>query len=196
MIESPTGTSGQVDPNTTFTRSPVLPLPEWKTGKSSPDERQIFCNPFAGWLDSSYDETKQMTMGRISVAVQQKGGILAEIMGLGKTVEVIACILANPCPVSLQSFNSSAQTLQSSNSSAQIQAESNAISPNNVDGGSNSSNSTQIPIDQKIQHIAANIKTKQLRATKPSAIRDAVCICGRSAPYNGCALMGCMRRMW
>lgn len=80
--------------------SKVISLPEWNTLKSSSDERHVFCNPFAGLIARSYAEARSMMLGnddKRGVA----GGILAESMGLGKTVEVIACILANPSPVSL-----------------------------------------------------------------------------------------------
>ena len=46
-----------------------------------------------GWLATSYEEARAMTIGDAPVVV--RGGILAESMGLGKTVEVLACILGN-----------------------------------------------------------------------------------------------------
>jgi SNF2 family DNA or RNA helicase len=54
----------------------------------------IFYCPFAGWLVSSYLEAQEATRG---TAPPLRGGILADSMGLGKTVEVIACMLANKC---------------------------------------------------------------------------------------------------
>ena len=64
----------------------------------------FFC-PTTGWLAATYREARDMTLGRNMDAdessarsVLPSGGILAESMGLGKTVEVLACILANPRP--------------------------------------------------------------------------------------------------
>ena len=56
--------------------------------------------PFTGWLAASMDDARAMMLGSESSSDAVKGGILAEQMGLGKTVEVIACILGNPKPVS------------------------------------------------------------------------------------------------
>jgi E3 ubiquitin-protein ligase SHPRH len=84
-----------------MTRSHVVSLPEWKLAKSSADECHIFCNPFSGWLAASYEEAKWMMLGVDKSLEPKRGGILAESMGLGKTVEVLACILANPCPGNL-----------------------------------------------------------------------------------------------
>ena len=66
----------------------VLPL-----NQDSQKEDVILYSPFAGWLVSSYTHAQDATCGP---AAPLKGGILAESMGLGKTVEVIACVLANP----------------------------------------------------------------------------------------------------
>ena len=52
----------------------------------------IFYCPFASWLVSSYDQARDATRGPAAI----RGGILADSMGLGKTVEVVACMLANP----------------------------------------------------------------------------------------------------
>ncbi|KAL7543822.1 hypothetical protein ACHAXR_013142, partial [Thalassiosira sp. AJA248-18] len=160
VVESPTVTAGHGEAES-FARSHILPLPDWRKGKSSPDERQVFCNPFSGWLASSYEEAKKMMLWNEEEDL--KGGILAESMGLGKTVEVLACILANPSPLSLQVPNPP-----------------DALSANAVDEAK-SSHDAQIANDQKRQNTAG-----QKLATKPSAIHDAVCICGRSADYNGC----------
>ena len=83
------------------TRSNILPLPEWKNIKSAPDERRIFCNPFSGCIASTYEKAKSKMLGN-EVNERVCGGILAESMGLGKTVEVLACILANPSPLASQ----------------------------------------------------------------------------------------------
>ncbi len=55
----------------------------------------LLYNPFMGWLTKSIKEARSMCMPPLS---DTRGGILAESMGLGKTVEVLACILANPRP--------------------------------------------------------------------------------------------------
>lgn len=80
-------------------------IPQSKLLKGS-QQHFLFC-PFANWLASSIDEARDMAM-RTSVDPNQqnnnisvaRGGILAESMGLGKTVEVLACILANRDPLS------------------------------------------------------------------------------------------------
>lgn len=52
--------------------------------------------PYLGWWTDSYEKAKTTTVDVFSPT--PKGGILAESMGLGKTVEVLACILAHPMP--------------------------------------------------------------------------------------------------
>jgi SNF2 family DNA or RNA helicase len=65
----------------------------------------LFHSPFTGWWVDSYEKARQATIGREILLQNEeeepddssiRGGILAESMGLGKTVEVLACILANP----------------------------------------------------------------------------------------------------
>eukprot|EP00536_Pseudo-nitzschia_multiseries_P006243 jgi/Psemu1/239230/estExt_Genewise1.C_1300044 len=62
--------------------------------------RGIYYCPFNGWIARSIKEAKEMTLLGRTHAI--KGGILADQMGLGKTVEVLACILAHPLPVVLE----------------------------------------------------------------------------------------------
>ena len=56
----------------------------------------LFC-PFAGWMASSLSSARSMMIPD-DAHTDIKGGILAESMGLGKSVEVLACILGNPRP--------------------------------------------------------------------------------------------------
>lgn len=66
---------------------PLVPLSVW-----DPDITHglLYC-PFTGWLAGSIEEARILTCGETLF----KGGILADSMGLGKSVEVLACILAN-----------------------------------------------------------------------------------------------------
>ena len=81
---------------TKVSRCNIVSLPEWKKGKSSTDDKHLFCNPFAGWIVHTHEDARCLTLGDREKIHHPMGGILAESMGLGKTVEMIACILANP----------------------------------------------------------------------------------------------------
>lgn len=110
--------------------SPLQPscisLPEWMKKNFRAKRREVaqgselnalLFSPFTGWLATSLEQAQTMTLGpmdnletgRLSI----KGGILAESMGLGKTVEVLACILANPYNLPPRSaLDASAPTFQ------------------------------------------------------------------------------------
>jgi SNF2 family DNA or RNA helicase len=88
--------SGDVVAVTDTIQSPPTPmsLPQWKRQcTKNTDGTLLFC-PYTGWLTNSIERAREMTVGPSYSPM--KGGILAESMGLGKTVEVLACILANP----------------------------------------------------------------------------------------------------
>ena len=69
------------------TSTPILSLTKYRDIYSNTGlRRAILFNPFTGWLCSNIDEAKESTIGSNYPGV--KGGILAESMGLGKTVEV------------------------------------------------------------------------------------------------------------
>lgn len=80
-------------------------LPEWKrrTNTNEISRGLLFC-PFAGFLVSSGVDAYMATLnsfldsGDGSEWANATGGILAESMGLGKSVEVLACLLANKRP--------------------------------------------------------------------------------------------------
>ena len=67
-------------------------------------DRFFYC-PFTGWLALTMEDARTMTLlqsqqtpvGATINPYSFRGGIIAEQMGLGKTVEVLACILANQC---------------------------------------------------------------------------------------------------
>ena len=100
-----------------------LPLKEWEDKQRSGGLHHLttatkkkmplllFC-PVVGWLATSIEEARDMSLdydensncdfeddmgnnSNLSLVRGVKGGILAESMGLGKTVEVLACILAH-----------------------------------------------------------------------------------------------------
>ena len=149
-------------------RCNAMPLPEWKGLKSSPDERRLFCNPFSGWLAGTYEEARCMMLGSGDNG-RVTGGILAESMGLGKTVEVIACILANPSPLS-------------SHASSAPRGRSQVETAAGADAGDESICSSS---DRVVPSHRGRINSNKLVA-KPSALHDAICICGRSASFVGC----------
>jgi E3 ubiquitin-protein ligase SHPRH len=69
------------------------PLSDWNS-----DEKHtnlLYC-PFNGWVATSIKEAQRLILGDHVKPV--RGGCLAEQMGLGKSVELLACILANPMP--------------------------------------------------------------------------------------------------
>ena len=74
-------------------RVSIVPLYEWKQQCTDIGVDIPFYNPFTGWIVKGYQNAKECTVGKENIL---KGGILAESMGLGKTVEVLACILKNP----------------------------------------------------------------------------------------------------
>eukprot|EP00984_Skeletonema_dohrnii_P031855 scaffold24906_cov111-Skeletonema_dohrnii-CCMP3373.AAC.1 len=55
IVENATAES-DYQASTSVTRCNIMSLPEWKCGKSSPEERQLFCNPFSGWIATNYDD--------------------------------------------------------------------------------------------------------------------------------------------
>jgi SNF2 family DNA or RNA helicase len=83
------------DEHSSVSRCSIIPLSEWRSGKSSQDEKQVLFNPFVGWIASTYEDAKYLMFGKRGEVHHPRGGVLAESMGLGKTVEVIACMLAS-----------------------------------------------------------------------------------------------------
>jgi SNF2 family DNA or RNA helicase len=90
--------AAQLDNNTGMNQQShvILPLPEWKD-RDGTTNVLLMC-PFTGWLVDSYEAARAATILPEFMVASPKGGILAESMGLGKTVEVLACILAHPRP--------------------------------------------------------------------------------------------------
>ena len=73
----------------------VTPLTKIDEANEGTKAFVFFC-PFNGWIAKTIEEAKRLTIGGRMHPV--RGGCLAEQMGLGKTVEVLACILAHPMP--------------------------------------------------------------------------------------------------
>mmetsp|Transcript_2216 Transcript_2216/g.3517 ORF Transcript_2216/g.3517 Transcript_2216/m.3517 type:complete len:375 (+) Transcript_2216:460-1584(+) len=73
-------------------------MEEQANDNSSSEDLCVYYNPFTGWMCQSEQDARKATVGDIDdhLNAAVHGGILAESMGLGKTVEVLACILANP----------------------------------------------------------------------------------------------------
>ena len=111
-----------------------------------------------------------MTVGNDMVGPEVSGGILAESMGLGKSVETIACILSNPCP--LEIYNASLPGL--------IGSESDGDAPNTSGDADGSKTCYNSPVqDEKRQ------RTNGANSVGVGAkLSDAVCVCGRSSTYK------------
>ncbi|CAJ1959172.1 unnamed protein product [Cylindrotheca closterium] len=79
----------------------VTPLTRFLETQEDRQDQQfdplVFLNPFTGALCRSLQEARLASVGPKCAGV--RGGILAESMGLGKTVEVLACILSHPRPM-------------------------------------------------------------------------------------------------
>ena len=73
----------------------LIPLIELKESEGKCVSNLYYC-PFNGRIARTIQEAKQISLGEHTYPV--KGGILADQMGLGKTIEVLSCILANPFP--------------------------------------------------------------------------------------------------
>ena len=160
-------------------RSDIVSLTEWRETKkiSSTDDSEstIFCNVFTGWIVSTYDEAFSMTIGHRDGA-SCSGGLLGESMGLGKSVETIGVILANPCPLGVYGAD-----LSGSINTTDEAASNGADSP--VDD-----ESLAAVHDEKRQRTndSSSQQQKKVKSTKSPALRDAVCVCGRSSNYDGC----------
>ena len=154
----------------------VVSLTEWRETKkiSSTDdsESSIFCNAFTGWIASTYEAARSMTVGRRDGATFKVGaGILGESMGLGKSVETIGVILANPCPLEVYGADLPG-TINPTDEAASNGA------------GIVDDESLEAVQDEKRQRT--NDSTSKVTSTKSPALRDEVCVCGRSSNYNGC----------
>jgi len=163
-------------------RSDIISLTAWRQSKKIPpidSEFVLFCNAFTGWIASTYDEARRMAVGsKDDLNSEISGGILADSMGLGKTVEVLACILANPCPLENHNVN-----LPRTIALADCRASSGTVA---VDEAKTTTDSSVHFHDEKRQRINNSIfqQKRKNRSTKPLALGDAVCICGRSSNYK------------
>lgn len=119
--------------STSSTITTMLSLPQWTDRKRQQETLDaaagllLYC-PFTGWLATSLAHAQQLTMKdsdregwplEEESVVPVQGGILAESMGLGKTVEVLACILAHRRPPLPSSLSSSSMRMQSCSETVQ-----------------------------------------------------------------------------
>ena len=160
-------------------RSDIISLTEWRQSKKihSSNSQVIFCNAFTGWIATTYEEARRMTVGKDGdiVGPGVSGGILAESMGLGKSVETIACILSNPCP--LEIYNASLPGL--------IGPESDGDAHNTSSDADGSETSYNSPVqDEKRQRTNGANSQQQKNQQRGTKLVDAVCICGRSSTYK------------
>ena len=73
----------------------TMPLIKLKENETTRIYSLYYC-PFNGRIARTIEEAKQISL--LGHTHPIKGGILADQMGLGKTIEVLACILAHPFP--------------------------------------------------------------------------------------------------
>jgi SNF2 family DNA or RNA helicase len=74
----------------------TMPLIKLKECESTNIFSLYYC-PFNGRVARTIEEARQISL--LGHTHPIKGGILADQMGLGKTIEVLACILAHPFPI-------------------------------------------------------------------------------------------------
>ncbi|CAB9529334.1 protein ligase SHPRH (Partial), partial [Seminavis robusta] len=136
--------------NHTYPMARLYSLPEYmqqfplrQRQTEDPSKHFLFC-PFTGWLADSVKDAMDMTLPVRSLPIpdkpytEAKGGILAESMGLGKTVEILAVILANPHP-SYPRNNNTVVVSSSSSSLAPSEESSSQVTDSQETGDSTQS---------------------------------------------------------
>ena len=179
VLVPPSGNESHSNVRVNDTR--VVPLPAWE-GCRGREGKAMFYNPFSGWISESYDAARFMMVGGQSESQREGGfGILAESMGLGKSVEVIACVLAHKCPESLYSSSLPTRAEPTIWSTALNADEALKV----LDSTDSNPNFVQENTKRRrLVSYSTNDDEGQKHGPKPTILSEAACICGRSGPFH------------
>ena len=161
----------------------------WKGQAKDPEPPLLYC-PFAGWLVQSHEAARVATLGLQPTPV--RGGILAESMGLGKTVEVLACILANPFQPPTTTTAITNETTNNNTATVDVGESfipSEADSPSVVTPQSTPTKQRPLQENEESNRVAKSIG---LSLAMEADAEHGICFCGRTTQYRGClGLVAC-----